>query len=732
MRTGSGSSGFQNKIYDAAERLGQNHGLIALQRGLAITLPLISVGAFALLLRYPPFGTFGIELSEAYYEACESFISATFGIAALVALIGFSITFSLLHNQKYSPNFVSPGVTATVVLSCFFIAFSDGNVLPDPEMFSLSQGFMGALLVSMVSGAMFLRLSRIDRLKLPLGALGTDPLIGDVFQLLPAAALTIGIFGGAKLAFADAVIPSLSAHLDALLTWVLAFGTDCPIFSVAYEVLSQLLWFFGLHGPNALHEVHDQILRPASAANLAAHASGQELPYVFTAQFFDFFVRMGGSGSTLSLIVALLIAGRSQTMRRLALLALVPGLFNINEPLLFGIPLVLNPLYFIPWLFAPLCQALMTYGAIIFEVMPKTNGMVTWTTPVLISGYLATDSIMGSVVQLAGLATGVLIYLPFVRLSERIAEERSQKLIDRLSSSDRGVRTSQHDRLLHLHGSTGRMAISLAHDLQQALRKRSDELFLEYQPQIDIWDQTIAGAEALLRWEHPLYGRIPPPLIIDLAEEIGQLDTLGLLVLQEACRQYREWQVRLPYNFTISVNVSPAQLRHPEFVSRTLKIIKDATLHPKMIELEVTETAALLPEQDSVLALHALRKAGVRIALDDFGMGHTSIHYLRELPVDTLKVDRSLTTASGNNANELIVQSLVDIGRSLDVQILIEGIEDEDQLERFTALGCKVFQGYLFSKPLSAKAFPAYARALMEQRHRQQTAHGPGSNSAVS
>ncbi|WP_417666916.1 EAL domain-containing protein [Roseibium sp.] len=713
----SGASGHSLKFIDTIERIGQVHCLIALQRSLALTLPLIMLGAIALLFRYPPLGTFGLELSEGYVQICNAVIQATFGIAALVALIGFAITCSQLHNQKHPTQSVNPAITAIVVLSCFFLTMSQHGTTPLVDRFSITNGLFAALFVSATSTNLFLRLARLKVLRLPLGPLGTDPLVGDVFLLLPASVLTVALYGTASIAFVAYAYPFLAMHAGALMATILAEGDGNLVFFLCYELLAQVLWFFSLHGPNLLHPVYDNLLLPATMANSAAAHAGSPPAYVFTAQFFDFFARMGGSGSTLCLIFALLFAGHSQISRRLALLALIPAVFNVNEPLLFGIPLVLNPVFLLPWLVTPLLQILLAYVAIAADFMPPTSNPVTWTTPVLINGYLSTGSIAGVLVQVLGLALGTLVYIPSVRLSERLARLRAEKLISRLSRPDLiDTAPRKQGSLLNINGAEGRMAIAMAHDLEAALA-RPGGLFLAFQPQIDVSSQTVAGAEALLRWEHPLYGPIPAPLIINLAEEIGCLDDLGLFVLETACSQYTKWRVRLPYDFTLSVNVSPHQLRQPDFVPKALQIISDAGIDPRTIELEVTESAALLPEQESVQALQELRKAGVRIALDDFGMGHTSLHYLRELPLDTIKVDRSLTAATDNKANELIVRSLLELGASMGIQILIEGVEEESQLERFTALGCTVFQGYLFSRPLSPEAFPAFVRSLMESRH---------------
>ncbi|WP_153769599.1 EAL domain-containing protein [Labrenzia sp. CE80] len=712
--------GLKTWILDLAERLAQTRYLISVQRGLALSLPLIMVGAVALLLRSPPFPTPSFFHAELFIVFCDTLIASTFGIASLITLIGFSTTFTVLYASQNYQRLVNPAVTTMVVLSCFFVAMSSEGTNGFDAPLSLENSLLTALFTATISAPLFLYLSQIPRIRLPLGAFGDDPLVGDVFLLMPAAIGTVFLFALGKFLLVATVIPDLDAALDNFLASLPSKIEDGLLLALTYEFFAQALWFFGLHGPNVLYPVQEAIFTPASDANINAAASGLEPPYAITTMFFAFFARFGGSGSTLCLIFALLIAGRSSNSRRFALVALVPGIFNVNEPLIYGIPLVLNPVYVIPMLVTPLVQTFIAYATIILEWMPPAISRPTWTTPVLFSGYLATGSISGTLVQAFSLTVGTLLYIPFVRISEQVTQQRSSKLLKSLmlrvaNSSD----ATPQSNVIEYHGPERRLANVLSRDLEMALRE-SKELFLEYQPQINVSERRLSGAEALLRWNHPLFGPISPPLIIALAEENGQMDELGYFVLREACAMRAEWRYWLADECCLAVNVSPRQLKDPNFCANALAIIRKSGLTPEQIELEITETGALLPDKQAVQALHDLRLAGIRIALDDFGMGHTSIHYLKELPLDTIKIDRSLTNVALNKANELIVKSILELGVSMDISVMVEGIEEEEQLERFLSLGCTTFQGYLFSKPIPGYAFPSFAQSLYLDDAKQQ------------
>ncbi|MBS8258963.1 EAL domain-containing protein [Roseibium polysiphoniae] len=719
-RTDAKISRLKTGILDLSERFEHNPYFIATHRSLALSLPLIMLGAIALLLRHPPFPAFGFLKSPHFTSFCDALIDCSFGIAALVILIGFSITLANLQPRKPGQLRANSALTTMVVVACFFVIVAPDADAGFVEVLSIRENILTALATSALACWLLFRLSQIRVLRLPVGAFGHDPLIGDVFLLMPAAMATIVIFCIAKMLLMISIVPGLEALFASFLVAIPAMANDQLISSLLYEFSSQVLWFFGLHGPNILSPVHDVVFDPAADANALAARAGTIPPYILTTQFFDFFTRMGGSGSTLCLILALVIAGKTATSRKFAFIALIPALFNVNEPLMYGIPLVLNPLYVIPLITTPLVQAIVAYNAIDLHLVPRITEYATWTTPVFASGYLITGSIAGSLLQVVGLVIGTLIYIPFVRLSEQVGMLRNVKLLETLNNQVE----SQHAQfagahLLEMHGAEGRLATTLARDLDEAV-KSSNQLFLEYQPQINVRNREVSGTEALLRWEHPSLGRIAPPLIIALAEESGYLDELGFFILREACTKRAEWSHWLAEDCTLAVNVSPRQLSNPDFCEKALHIIRESGLTPKQVELEITETSALLPDKRAVLTLHELRIAGVRIALDDFGMGHTSIHYLKELPLDTIKIDRSLTNVALNKANELIVKSILELGESMSISVMVEGIEEEEQLERFMSLGCTVFQGYLFSKPMPAVAFPSFAQSLYMEDAKQR------------
>ncbi|WP_240905672.1 EAL domain-containing protein [Thiorhodococcus mannitoliphagus] len=678
---------------------------LAIQRGLALVLPLIMVGALAILVRDFPSASIQQMLDAAlgaqWRTRCGNLIDGTFGIASLALLCALSGTMATLHNQRHSGPHVSPIMAAVVVLSCFFVITAAGDTTTWRELFSLNRGLLVAMGVAALGSWIFLRLAQIEWLQLRFRMMGSDPVVRDILMITPAGMLTILCFGGLQWALTAAGVVDLYASTR---EWVESPFTDAGSglgSGLAYVSLSQILWFFGAHGPNLLFAVEEHLLIPAGLANAAALQSGAEPAFIITKPFIDAFARLGGSGSSLCLIIAILFASRDVGSRRLAVFALFPALFNVNEPLLFGIPLILNPSYLIPFLLTPVIQTLTAFGATALELVPHTTIVMPWTTPPLISGFVATGSAAGVVMQLINLALGAIIYVPFVRFSDRVREHRGKRVMSGLlraaESSETGVGGRKClDRL----GDEGRLAKALADDLALAL-KGNTQLFLEYQPQIGAKRDVVHGVEALLRWNHPVYGRVPPPVTVAIAEDMGMIDRLGAFVLAAACTQRAAWCGQVPDTLILSVNVSPRELLSPVFARTVIAVLEQSGLAPHLLELEITESTVLIPDRLALDSLRHLREMGIRIAIDDFGMGHASLRYLQELPIDTVKIDRSLTSGGPGGLNEHIVRSINELSRSLGILTIVEGVELDTQLSRFLALGCDTFQGYLFSRPLT-------------------------------
>ncbi|WP_201834571.1 putative bifunctional diguanylate cyclase/phosphodiesterase [Microvirga zambiensis] len=235
-------------------------------------------------------------------------------------------------------------------------------------------------------------------------------------------------------------------------------------------------------------------------------------------------------------------------------------------------------------------------------------------------------------------------------------------------------------------------------DLRKAMG--NDEFELYYQPQINIEANEIGGFEALLRWHHPERGLVPPAEFIPVIEDTGLIGPLGDWIIEEACKEAASW----PRDINVAVNLSPIQFRNRGLVQSVTRALAISGLAPHRLELEITESVLLQDSETTVSTLHQLRRLGVRIAMDDFGTGYSSLSYLRSFPFDKIKIDQSFVREMSQRTDCLaIVQSVANLGASLGMPTVAEGIETEDQLRQIQAAGCTDAQGYYFGRPKPAR-----------------------------
>jgi len=260
-----------------------------------------------------------------------------------------------------------------------------------------------------------------------------------------------------------------------------------------------------------------------------------------------------------------------------------------------------------------------------------------------------------------------------------------------------GMQTAAQDRL------------TLEMELAEALE--SKQLFLLYQPTFDLQSESVIGVEALIRWRHPTRAVIPPIEFIPIAEESGLIVSIGRWVLQEACQQAAMWHEQ-GHRIGMSVNVSGRQLDHDKLIDDVRQALEHSGLDPNALTLEITETTLMRDAAATARRLRELKQLGVRIAIDDFGTGYSSLAYLRQFPVDALKIDRSFIggIAASREATALI-RTLVQLGKTLHIETLAEGIEDQIQLETLQREHCDHGQGFLFSRPLDVSAVEAFLQS---------------------
>jgi EAL domain-containing protein (putative c-di-GMP-specific phosphodiesterase class I) len=260
---------------------------------------------------------------------------------------------------------------------------------------------------------------------------------------------------------------------------------------------------------------------------------------------------------------------------------------------------------------------------------------------------------------------------------------------------------------------------NFAQELRWALD--SEQFTLDYQPQVDLESGQLLGLECLIRWHHPHFGQVSPADFIPIAEETGLIIPLGNWILREACRQYQHWQASGLPPFKLSVNLSIRQLQEPNLVEQIRLILSETAMNPANLELEITESFMMTDTETALEALMQLKQLGLQIAIDDFGTGYSSLATLKNLPVQTLKIDKSfLDDLAVTNKNWVILQSIIDLGHRLKLTIIAEGVESLEQMTILKIMNCDSGQGYFISRPLNLEGINHYLGCFLADPNFQQ------------
>ena len=273
-----------------------------------------------------------------------------------------------------------------------------------------------------------------------------------------------------------------------------------------------------------------------------------------------------------------------------------------------------------------------------------------------------------------------------------------------------------HAELLEYH--------RLEHEIRHAIA--CERFTLVYQPKVNLVTRKLEGLEALLRWEHPHRGFIPPDEFIPVAEKSGHIIPLGHWVLDEVCRTLNRWQATQLPLVPVSINVSARQFQQPDFYRRVADVLRRQGVDPALVEMELTEGLLMEDTDSAKRALQQLKHTGVRVSIDDFGTGHSCLNYLRRFPIDVLKIDRSFITEIDDcEDSQIIVEAIISLARSLRLNTVAEGVETREQLNFLVERGCTVAQGFLFGQPLTAREVQPFLEDLIEDAPGFSTARLP-------
>ena len=674
-----------------------------IRNGLVMLLPVIFIGSFAVLLLFFPIAAY----QNFIYTFLDGFIGkflltvqlTTLGLLPVYMTV--SINLSYTNSTEEGQKLISKLTSLSAALTSFFILV--GLFSPGFELSQLSsQGLFSALVAGIFASILFQKFERLFK-KGSFFIESADSIFNTSIQMIPPFLCVISIFAlGNYLITVLFHVSGLQELFIKAFSIVFAKMQRSFISGFLFILIISILWCFGIHGNKVLDKVAVDMFQTIIPGQIVSKT------------FIDTFVYMGGTGTTLGLIIALLIFGKMNNSKKLAKMAITPGLFNIGELLIFGFPVIFNPYLIVPFILAPeLCYS-YTYLMAKLNILPPVINEVNWTTPIFLSGYIATGSFSAIVVQFINLAISVALYAPFVILYER-------KYMGKLSNSmDALVKILKHSEettepviLTECEGNEGRLAKHLASDLAESLKTgfvdspslSENSLLMRYQPQFDHNGKCI-GAEALLRWNHEKYGIVYPPLVVHLAKESSRLYELETLIIEKAVRDSVELKKVYGESFKMSINITVSSLNDKRLIPFLKEISQNYAFKQGSICIEITEETALESTQETADLINQIKALGFTFALDDFSMGHTSLQYLQYNQFDMVKLDGNLVRALlANERTKEIINSIVYLSESLGFKVIAEFVETAEQQNALEAIGVKLYQGYLYSPAIDKGAF---------------------------
>lgn len=404
----------------AAGRLSANRYLRALRDGIILCMPLVIIGSVFLIISNFPVDSWAIFLkSQGISLWLNKLVDGSFGIIGLIA--SFSIAYSL--TTSWQEDGVASGIislSSYLILTPYSVAHTEDVIQAAyPVLYMGSKGIFAAIVVSIVTARIFHFFMRKNIvIKMPEGV---PPAVSRSFISLIPGFVTILISGIAQYAILKVSLGNIHILLATVLHTPLGFlGGTLPGTIIAI-ILNSLFWLIGIHPSGTINAIMNPIWLINIDQNRLASGAGLDLPNIITQPFMDNFVWMGGAGATIGLVICMLFSSRSRQNKTLGSIAILPGIFNINEPVIFGLPIVLNLKMAIPFILSPVAIAIVTYISMLYGWVHKPIGVaIPWTMPPLISGYFATGGhISGSVIQLVGIILSALIYYPFFRVVDR-------------------------------------------------------------------------------------------------------------------------------------------------------------------------------------------------------------------------------------------------------------------------------------------------------------------------
>lgn len=511
-------------------------------------------------------------------------------------------------------------------------------------------------------------------------------------------------------------LPVQEFFSQSVYTAFLYIGGSSFMGALFFQEILHFFWFLGIPGLPLFADIQMGYYQNLLCYAIQMADNGIETGFIINNVFINTFVLIGGPGAVLALLGALFLFGRSKTTGIIARTGCLPAFFNIGDVLVFGVPVMWNPVFLVPFMLIPLVNMSIAYYLTTLGLLPVVAKEVAWTVPLFLNGFLATGSYMGPLVQALLLGIDFFIYAPFVWWDDKEKDvlfiERVHTLESILLSPEGQCRKS---RLTELPGIPGLVAQALINDLTEDLSR--GRLRMVYQGRFD-GQGAFAGAEALLRWPHDRAGLIHPRLLVALAIEGGLLPELEQFVFHEACQAARNLQNDAGVHGVVSVHISGASLAYGGMEEAIDQAVSDTAIRREQLWLEITEQDVLFGTDGQLAAMGRLKAMGHTLILEKFGANYRLSPYIQDTSFDVVKLDQGLIGTMTDNTDSLErLQALISLGKSNNILVLAPCVETEEQLETLQQLGCNLFQGILYGKPVALAILLSYLQKKKTRSH---------------
>jgi len=657
----------------------------AIKDGFAGIMPILLIGAFIFMLvelEIPLYLDAMAVPGRNWHITFEQIYRGALGIIPIAAV--FSISYTLaLHSPHYSSRVLSPLVPSLVGLSCLFmLAAAPGFGIRFVE-FGPGGVFL-AVVVAVVSHLLFFFFYRFRLIVVRPKA--ATAYLAQVVLLLEPVLFTVLVFGILRYIFNAFGVYDIPDAIGERVIYMLAgiyHRINSPVlFVMIFTFIYQLLWFFGLHSGDIVYSVADHV----------------GWSYVLCPDFFRFFVLAGGGGA-LSFIFAVLIVRWKNAMRPV-LLSLPMGIANIGTPILYGLPVLFNPILLVPFIFAPVFSGMIARIAVSAGMNMVVTAGVAPTMPPVIGGWMATGSAMVGFMQILTLAISTLIYLPFVWIANNTCEERSEFAVEELMTHAAAPFLARRD-------DVGVFARSLFEEMEHDIR-RGRGFYLEYQPMIDSHNRMVS-LEARVRYRHMSLGPLPQQLVHILAGE-GRLENdINIFVVDEALASLQYLRENGFTDLLMTVNLSPKQLSKPKTIKTIAETLMRYNIDPAFVRIVLSSNEVLDPGFDPWTLMSALESIGLRVIIDNYSLQLTHFNNLRRMGIKAIRLSGALThDVQFNELSANVIKEIVE--KSKPMTIIAEDIESKAQRDLLAELGIEILQGKYFSKPMETADLSLYLR----------------------